>query len=968
MLEREDEPAPAPATTSGETVAERSPIRRRQRPLPLDKGAQVGRFVVLGPLGAGGMGAVWLAYDPELDRKVALKLLHTTVDDGVDRRDAQQRLLREAQAAARLTHPNVVAVHDVGNHADQVFVALEYVEGVTLREWQKAKQRPARELIAMYLQAARGLAAAHTAGLVHRDFKPDNVLVGKDGRARVTDFGLARLADDVGDDVATADDDPSVVEASARPLSTPLTGVGAVMGTPGFIAPELYRAEPADARSDQFAFCAALYGALYEVRAFAGKTIDEITEHVKAGTLTAPKRTDVPRWLRPIVVRGLAVAAAERHASMNVLIAALERDPVARRRRIAVGAVSVGAIATLALVLARSHGNTAAPCTGSESALAGVWDDATKAAITARFTQAAPGQAPRSLAIVTPALDDLRRRWLVQHHEACEATRVRGTQSEQVMTLRMVCLDRRLHALGAVVDVFRQADPATVTRGPLAVAALERPEDCADLAALTASTPLPSDPARRAQIEASFTRLAQADTQRVIGKFAASKQAATAELATADTLGFRPLQSRAHEVLDRVLKKLGELKPALEQAQRALWAAEAGDDDAAKLAALGDLILIEGALSRFDEGSAHYQHALAVLERHDDPLLRAHVFASQASNASLTGDWAQCQELNAKAMDLVVAQQPDNPNRYVYEEMIATCLMRQSHYEESLQHADHALEGVRRVFGPDHPAVAEYMVNRAQDLVGLGQNAKALDAMHELLDVSAKANGTDNPRYHTYYINVALYLANLGKYDEALAVIDRELPALEKLIGPETYEVGLALGDRVVALQGLGKYAEAMPDLQRGLAIALKLTGPGKSFHVFLSLLEADGLAHTGHRDEATARCRQVIGWADADDDPGEAVTAGRILGQTLVAQGKYADAVEASRAAIARCDARKFHIADCGLARTTLARALHETGTSTSELAPIIDAARADFAGTDEASSATGLADLAAWQKMLAR
>ncbi|WP_434387001.1 serine/threonine-protein kinase [Melittangium boletus] len=236
---------------------------------PLPDG-QVGRFIPLKVLGQGGMGVVYAAYDPDLDRKVALKLL--LVKDGdTDVQLGRARLLREAQAMARVSHPHVIPVFEVGTWAGQVFVAMELVEGGTLREWLNARPRSWREVLEKYLAAGRGLAAAHAAGLVHRDFKPANVLVGRTGRVHVTDFGLARpVAQPELEDPAASEDTPR----SPHPLLAPgasLTLSGMVMGTPRYMSPEQFRGDVLDARSDQFSFCAALYMGLYGTRPFEPK-------------------------------------------------------------------------------------------------------------------------------------------------------------------------------------------------------------------------------------------------------------------------------------------------------------------------------------------------------------------------------------------------------------------------------------------------------------------------------------------------------------------------------------------------------------------------------------------------------------------------------------------------------------------------------------------------------------------------
>ncbi|MCA9652054.1 MAG: serine/threonine protein kinase [Myxococcales bacterium] len=348
--------------------------------------SHIGRYRVEGPLGSGGVGVIYAAFDPKLGRRVAVKLLRPDrfAEDPVR---AGERLHEEAQAMARLAHPNVVTVFDVGDHEGGVYIAMELVEGRSLRDWLEDTARPWREVLAMYFQAGRGLAAAHDAGLVHRDFKPPNVLVGHDGRARVVDFGLAssgptvvvpepgesgeleraaisdlyhrptRLTDvettidesgrvpslapdssgifntlDRRYDVVTTFAGDLTVDGTAQGLGFDpgatipggLTRSGVVAGTPAYMAPELFMGRPADARSDQFAYCVALYEGLYGQRPFAGHTASEIAEEVLAGRIRPPpERTRVPGWIHSIVEQGLAKHRQDRHESIRSMLASI---------------------------------------------------------------------------------------------------------------------------------------------------------------------------------------------------------------------------------------------------------------------------------------------------------------------------------------------------------------------------------------------------------------------------------------------------------------------------------------------------------------------------------------------------------------------------------------------------------------------------------------------------------------------
>jgi tetratricopeptide (TPR) repeat protein/predicted Ser/Thr protein kinase len=295
----------------------------RHQGLVHDRGALIGRYLVLGHLGAGAMGVVYAAHDPELDRKIALKLLKP----GLGGPDARARLLREAQSMARLAHPNVVTVHDVGTFGNEVFIAMEFIQGVTLTRWLADKAREWRDIVAIFVAAGRGLIAAHNVGLIHRDLKPDNIMVGDDGRVRVMDFGIAR-ADSI-DPRGAAD------AAVTRTLTQQhLTRTGAWMGTPAYMAPEQWNSGTTDAHADQFSFCVALWEALYDERPFVGDSWGSLMLAVTSGQRTEPRDPKrVPLWLRRVLERGLLPAPTARWLSMDALLRELTRDRLARVRR-----------------------------------------------------------------------------------------------------------------------------------------------------------------------------------------------------------------------------------------------------------------------------------------------------------------------------------------------------------------------------------------------------------------------------------------------------------------------------------------------------------------------------------------------------------------------------------------------------------------------------------------------------------
>jgi serine/threonine-protein kinase len=298
-------------------------------------GDRVGRYLVLSALGAGGMGVVFAAWDPQLGRKIALKLLRTSV--AMSSKDARTRLQREAQAIAQLSHPNVVSIYDVGTTDDgALYIAMEFVEGDTLTSWLRSYPRSWREIVDVFRQAARGLLAAHSVGLLHRDFKPDNVLVGGDGRVRVTDFGLARSV--------LVPDEAAQAAPVMTALDVALTATGTVLGTPRYMPPEQLLGPELDARSDQFSFCVALYEALYGRHPLRDGTSVSMLDHGDRA-LPPPDGTKVPPAIGRAVLRGLERDRARRFPAMGALIDELEVRP----RRSPVRYAALGLAATLVL-------------------------------------------------------------------------------------------------------------------------------------------------------------------------------------------------------------------------------------------------------------------------------------------------------------------------------------------------------------------------------------------------------------------------------------------------------------------------------------------------------------------------------------------------------------------------------------------------------------------------------------------
>ncbi len=425
-------------------------------PIALEPGHEIGRFTVLAYLGAGATGMVYAAYDPELDRKVALKLLRARGGLAVP----------EAQAMARLSHPNVAVVHDVGAYEGGVFIAMEFVRGVTLQTWLVEAPRPWPEILDVFLQAGRGLAAAHAAGLVHRDFKPSNAILATDGRVRVLDFGLSCRQQD-----------------ASREL----------VGTPAYMPPEQFLGLPVGPASDQFSFCAALYEALFNQLPFSGESADALRLSVTGGHLRTPPRGNrVPSRLTAAVLRGLRTDPRDRFQTMEELLHALERPRTRARLPVAAAALCAALAGAVGYISASS--DPPDTCSGGAAEIAEAWHPARRAALEDRF-RALPAAFHAELwPTVAGDLDDYAARWEKTHRLACEAHR-RGESSGALLDRRMACLAHSKAAFVEALDVLARPDGDVALHALELVHSLPALEPCADLQALATGDAVTVHPA-----------------------------------------------------------------------------------------------------------------------------------------------------------------------------------------------------------------------------------------------------------------------------------------------------------------------------------------------------------------------------------------------------------------------------------------------------------------------------------------
>lgn len=482
---------------------------------------KVAQFVLLERLGVGGMGVVFAAFDEKLERKVAIKLV--TAQGAL----AQERLLREAQAQARLSHPNVVTVYEVGALPDgRLFIAMELVKGQTLRAWQRDAKRSWQDVLTMYTEAGRGLAAAHRGGIVHRDFKPDNILVGDDGRVRVADFGLAFAADSAalaeGSDPARrpgGEHDAEEAPASVRMIGAarPLTAAGAVAGTPGYMAPEQFAGAAVDGRTDQFSFCVSLFEGLHHLRPYADLAFATGTGEDVELRKTSPDPLH-PRWLWDALMRGLSIDREQRFPSMDALLAELTRNRDRARRRVWAVGGGLAMVAMVGVTASALRGPGEPPrCPLATSELAGVWDGAVRQRISTAVSGLAESFAAKVWNSTEVAMDQYAKRWLAGHQAACAATHVRHVQSAELLDLRMECLAARKRSWAAAVDVLQSRPAQALAHAADLLSSLGDLTLCADTGVLLEqgrrpgglSTPVlsPAQQAQKARVQQELARV-----------------------------------------------------------------------------------------------------------------------------------------------------------------------------------------------------------------------------------------------------------------------------------------------------------------------------------------------------------------------------------------------------------------------------------------------------------------------------
>ena len=861
---------------------------------PPSPSPRIGKYVLGDSLGSGGMGEVFLATDTQLGRKVAIKLLRLRKqDDPLER----TRLLREAQALAALNDANVVGVYECGLHGDQVFIAMELVEGLTLRSWQDDAPRGWREVLRHYIAAGQGLTAIHAAGLVHRDFKPQNVLVGATGRVKITDFGLAVTP---GQRAVPAE--AGAVRARLLSLlATQLTASATVLGTPLYISPEQLAARPIDARSDQFSFCVALYEALYGSHPYAepdpatqghaatvglgavGRgpsgtpSMMSLVAGLIEGPLRRPQKLGIPRRVYAAIERGLARDPADRWPSMPALLATLTRDPLRKYGPwVAVAGVSamVGAAVLIPEVVSQ--------CKDIEADFRNAWTPASAAAIEQAFHATGSPHAGRAAKLVNQTVDDYRRQWLAARIDNCDATHDRAAQDAEVHRRRDTCLDHARDTLAAMVLQLGHADAAAVETVSDALALLPALEECSP-AFQRQQTCLDGidEPALR-------DRLDHARGLEVAGKFADAGAAADGILADDPALPPR-LAAEAQLLRGRVLAEQRRGAEASAAFTAAFDLSEgAGCDSLGFAAATGhtklvalhhdlpaDTGLVWSAVAQSKLGKLPASPRLAAEQHSDLGLLLQHREDLAGSRAEHLGR-ARSEHDAALALREQIAGDRPTPELAISYLNLGALEATHDRHELGLDRLHRALDLYIAVYGPDHPTLWKPYRNLGNALLRLDRTTEARPALERGIAVVEAGLGTGHaalgPLQYalaTSYVDEnpahALALATV-----ALATYVREIPDADpQRVGPlvllgqihtDRHEPGLALPHREEVLRRLGRASpEDRASAHLDLALTLHELARPQEALAHLQLAEAIlGELDTGSSTDLTADIRAL--------------------------------------------------------------------------------------------------------------
>ena len=896
-----------------DTVREREPVTDPWAELPGPAGPQagqqegLGRYMLLRQLGRGGMGVVLAAYDPSLNRKVAIKILLEGIQAASE---GAARMQREAQAMARLSHPNVAQVYEVGEAQGRLYLVMEYVEGATLGAWLREGPRAMAEVLRVFMEAGRGLAAAHAAGLIHRDFKPENAMIGADGRVRVLDFGLSRSV------LVTTDDATTQLSGSDPQLT--ITAVGTLIGTPAYMSAEQHMRLEVDARSDQFSFCVALYEALYGVRPFSGANLRELGLRVAAGMIAEPPtHTRVPKWLRQVILRGLRPDPAARWPDMDALLAALARDPRRTRRRWLVAGLAVVAVAGAGYGAAAYQVAQSQMCSGAAEELRAVWDPQRRAQLEQVVRVTGVGHADPLLASVTARLDAYAEQWVAGHTAACEAHR-RGHASTQLFERKMACLRQRRTELGATVDVLTQTTADSVAN--LVEAAVLPPiSSCEDDARLLADVPLPADPALADEVERMRARLARLQALERAGRHAEALAELEPELAVMQQIGDVPLLAAGHLLAGKLrMHRLdGEARADIE---RGLQLALEGRVDEIAAEALAIEIFVVGYVEqRPNEALNLAPIAWSLVRRVGAPAqLAALLHNNVAVLYDVLGDNASGIAELERGLALLDPRAED-PLRWVMLYNLAEQLVSAGEAERAWRLVEPVLQRLEQLHGPCH-----ILVGSLRAIRGAGRRATA--------DFAAAS----------------------ADYEQAVGCFRVAYPVQALMALVELVDIAVLAGDDAGARAYIARaeaIAAAAPEAQPHL--------------VQLAVLRADLELRAGRHEVARGTLEGERARLLASQGAVNPILAK--IETRLAIVDHHAGAHEAALEHLQRAVVPKNWSDERGLWAFTHAKVLHALGRERSQVATLVEQAVAEYRRAG-AAHAPRAAEVAAWAAALPR
>ena len=773
-----------------------------------------GRYVVLERIGSGGMGEVFAAWDPDLDRRVALKRLRFRSL----RPTHKARLLREAQAMARLRHPNVIAVHDVGRLDDEMFIAMEFVDGKTLRKWAESKPSVA-EVIAVYVQAARGLGAAHREGMVHRDFKPDNAMLDADGRVQVLDFGLVAASGDaesnpeIGTDLDAAAGSPRSIESDSRKAS--LTSTGSVLGTPAYMAPEQYGGAATDARTDQFSLCVALYEALHGHRPYQGSTVAELAAHVLGGEMVAPSNRSLPRWLSHAVERGLKTNPDERFASMEALIEALSYDPSRARRLAWMGVAGIVAVGGVVAMQWMERVPETERCLQAARPVDEVWNEARQARLQQAFE---PTYAARSWSAAQTVIEARVAAVSAAYVNACRATHVEQTHSFETLDRRRLCLDEQVARIGAMLQVVQER-PEQVAEHVLAIAdELPDGSQCTAERAVRGSDVV--DAGDKHAVAEVRAQIRQSTALRAAGLPREALPVAEQAVERARALGVRLALTHALTAQAHAAIEVGPVASAGATLDEAYRLARELDSDSALFDALTVRIDLATVADQHDEAERLLQLLQAEARRAGRGDLTGYVHARLGQAEAGRGHYEEAVTHYRAALEIYEDEgRADSTAALNVLGNLGSALL----WLGTLDEAEAVLEQTRGLvverFGDRHPHVARVLHNLGVLATKRGDPAKSRQLAEEALKLRTDALGINNPQTAESQERVAAALLSEGKFEDAEQLYRVVVATLVTAHTEQHSTVALALNNLAGALWFQGKYREAGEALERSYRI-----------------------------------------------------------------------------------------------------------------------------------------------------